>query len=291
MGKIYKGLIFDGQISVSILDTTDVVEECINIHNLSPVAAAALGRTLTACAFMSSGLKNDDDNLSVTIDGNGVGGQIVVCGDAQLHIRGYVDNPAVDLPLNAAGKLDVRSFVGNTGKITVVKNMGLKEPYTGCCHIVSGEIAEDFAAYYTYSEQQPTGIALGVRIGKDYHCTGAGGIVMQPLPDASEESLDKAEELLSHFGNISSMIETVGAKGIIDEYFNGVKFEEREVSYKCNCSRDYVDRVLLTLGKKELYDAIESDGKIEVVCHFCPQKYTYYKKDIDELLGENGERE
>lgn len=287
MGRLLKTLIFDDEISLSLLDTTDVVNEAIKIHKLSPLAAAALGRTMTAVAFMASNLKNASDNLSVTIVGDGVGGSIVVCADSALHVRGYIDNPQADLPLNDKGKLDVAGCVGRKGRISVVKNLGLKEPYTGSAHIVSGEIAEDFAAYYTYSEQQPTGMALGVKIGKDLSCVGAGGIIMQPMPGAKEENIDKAEELLSQFSSISTLIETEGLDGVVNRFFDGVAFDEYAPVYKCNCNKDYVDRVLLTLGEKELYDTVEKEGKIEVVCHFCPEKYVYFKEDVDALLGKN----
>ena len=287
MGRILKALIFNQEISVSLLDTTDIVNTAIEYHNLSPLAAAALGRTLTAGAFMASNLKNDGDKLSITINGNGEGGQIVVCADNELHMRGCIENAQVNLPLNASGKLDVAGAVGRRGRISIVKDIGLKEPYTSSCNIISGELAEDFAAYYTYSEQQPTGMALGVKIGKALKCVGAGGIVMQPMPNASEESLQKAEELLSHFGNISTMIEEMGLDGIAKAYFDGVKFNELKPIYKCNCSREYVDRILITLGKEELLETLEKEGKIEVVCQFCPEKYTYYRQDIDKLLDKN----
>ena len=290
MGKLLKALIFDDEISLSLLDTTDMINEAINIHGLSPLAAAALGRAMTAVSFMASNLKNDDDNLSVTINGDGVGGSIVVCADSALHIRGYIDEPQVELPLNAAGKLDVAGCVGKRGRISVVRNTGLKEPYTGSCNIISGELAEDFAAYYTYSEQQPTGMALGVKIGKDLKWIGAGGIVLQPMPGAKEENIVKAEELLADFSSVSTLIETIGLNGVVNKYFPDVKFNEYSPVYKCNCSKDYVDRVLITLGEKELYETVKKEGKIEVVCHFCPQKYTYYKQDVDTLLGKNDRR-
>ena len=287
MGTILKTLMFDQEISVSLLDTTDIVNTAIEYHHLSPLSAAALGRTMAAVAFMASNLKNQSDNLSVTINGDGVGGSIVVCADSALHIRGYIDQPNTELPLNDKGKLDVAGCVGHRGRISVVKNLGLKEPYTGSCNIISGEIAEDFAAYYTYSEQQPTGMALGVKVGVDGKCVGAGGIVLQPMPGASDENITKAETLLSNFNNISSLIETLGLDGIVERFFEGVTFERLTPVYRCNCSKDYVDRILITLGEKELYETVEKEGKIEVVCHFCPKKYTYLKKDVDILLGKN----
>ncbi len=283
MGKIYKALMFDNEISVCLIDTTDVVNTAISYHKTSPVASAALGRTLTVTAFMASGLKIEDDSVTVTISGDGVGGHIVACANSDLTCRGYVDNPQVELPLKPNGKLDVASFVGS-GRITVIKNMGLKKPYTGSAKIVSGEIAEDFASYYTYSEQQPTGIALGVKIGTDHSCIGAGGLILQPMPGASDDNITKAEELLNKFTNISTLIEKMGIEGVKKEYFDTVKFDERVVSYKCSCSKERIDKVLITLGKDELYDTIEKEGKVEVTCHFCPKVYTYYKKDIDELF-------
>ena len=262
----------------------DIVNTAIEYHRLSPLAAAGLGRVMTATAFMASSLKNPSDKLSVTISGDGAGGQIVACSDSALNIRGWIEKPFTELPPNAAGKLDVRGLVGSRGRITVVKSMGLKEPYTGSCHIVSGEIAEDFAAYYTYSEQIPTAMALGVKIGTDYKCVGAGGVIFQVMPGAKDESVEAAEKLIGSFASISSLIETVGAKGVCEEFFKDVTFTETDAVYKCNCSDEYVKRILLTLGKAELYDTLEKEGKIQVECQFCPKKYTYYKQDIDNLL-------
>lgn len=288
MGKIYKTLIFDGQISLSVLDTTDVVNEAIRLHKLTPVCAAALGRTLTVTAFMASQLKGEDERLSVTINGNGAGGKIIAAADSKLNIRGAIDNPTVDLPLKANGKLDVGGVVGNSGYITVVKNLGLKEPYIGRSELVSGEIGEDFAAYYAYSEQQPTAIAVGALI-KNEKCIGAGGVIIQPLPDCTEENLVKAENLVNKFSDVSKQISETGAEGIIEKYFKGYDFNAFDVRYKCNCSDEYVRKVLITLGEKELYDAIEKDGKIEVCCQFCDKKYVYYKKDVDEFLGKQND--
>ncbi|HBF86263.1 MAG TPA: Hsp33 family molecular chaperone HslO [Clostridiales bacterium] len=284
MGKIYKTLIFDGNVSLSVLETTDVVNEAIKFHNLSPLCAAGLGRTLTAVAFMASNLKGKDERLSVTIDGNGAGGRIVAAADAALNVRGTIDRPEVVLPLKADGKLDVGGLVGNNGKITVVKNLGLKEPYVGRCNLVSGEIAEDFTAYYAYSEQQPTAMALGVLIGKDGSCEGAGVVVLQPMPDCLEEDIEKAEKLMEHFGNISYLMKDGGAEEIVKKYFGEYSFAFRETRYKCNCCKDYIDKVLLTIGKAELIDTAEKEGKVEVCCQFCDKKYVYKREDIENLF-------
>lgn len=285
MGKIYKTLIYDGQISLSVLDTTDVVNKAIELHGLTPLCAAGLGRALTVASFMAMSLKDENEKLSVTIDGNGVGGKIVVCADGNLNVRGSIGNPHADLPLKPNGKLDVGGLVGNEGTITVVKNLGLKEPYVGKCKLVSGEIGEDFAAYYAYSEQQPTAIAVGVLVKND-KCIGAGGVILQPLPDCAEENIGKAEKLIAEFSDVSRKINEIGIDGIIKKYFDEYEFTKYETQYKCGCSREYVDKVLIALGKKELSDIIEKDGKIEVCCEFCDKKYVYGQKDVEELFGE-----
>ncbi len=284
MDKFYKAMIFDNQLSVSVLDTTEMVNQAIEIHNLTPTTAAALGRTLTVCTFMSQGLKSQKDKLSVTINGDGVGGKITVCGNGDLQMRGYIDNPQADLPLKPNGKLDVGGCVGKNGRITVIKSMGLKDPYSGSCELVSGEIAEDFTAYYAFSEQQPTAIALGVKIGKDGRCVGAGGVIIQALPFASEKALSDGENIINQLSNVSTIIEQYGAKYILDKYFGEVEFSEYSPKYQCICSREYLEKILISLGKAELDDMIEKDGKIAVNCEFCRKQYNFYKQDVDKFF-------
>lgn len=285
MGKLYRGLVFDNQVAVTIIDSTDIVNKAIGYHGLTPLTAAALGRSLTACAFMASTMKDEEDRLSVTIDGGGVGGKIVVCGDCSLGVRGYIENPLAVLPPNSKGKLDVAGCVGTQGKITVVRSNGNHSPYIGSCDITSGEIAEDFTAYYAYSEQQPTAMALGVRVNKEGLCLGAGGVIFQPLPDTDEENIVKIENILHELGDVSHLIECIGAKGIKDKYFGEYSFTESKTEYRCICSDDYIDRVVLSLGKAEAEDILKKEGKIEVCCHFCDKKYTYLKEDIERLFG------
>lgn len=286
MDVLYKGVAFDGKISVTVIEATEMVNKAIEIHGLSPLAAAALGRSLIAATFMSSTLKSAEDRLSVTLSGDGVGGQIVVAGDAALNMRAYIDNPTCYLPLNAKGKLDVAGCVGK-GRLTVVKSMGLKEPYTGSCAIESGEIAEDFARYYAYSEQQPTAMALGVKVGKGNKCIGAGGVIFQAMPDADDDSLKKAEDLALSLTDVSTVMETVGADRFVENTFTDYVYEKFSPKYNCLCSKDYIDGVLLTLGYDELCDTCEKEGKVEVACHFCNKKYVYNKTDIDKLFQKN----
>lgn len=284
MDKLLKSLIFDNEISLSVLDTTDMVNKAIKIHNLTPVTAAAMGRTLTACTFMASGLKNVKDKLSVTIKGDGPMGKITVCGNGELAMRGCVDNPIVNIPLKPNGKLDVSGAVGTKGRITVIKSMGLKEQYSGSAELVTGEIAEDFTSYYFYSEQQPTAMALGVKIGKNGKCIGAGGIILQPLPFVSEQSLKKAEEVMQNFNNVSSLVEKLKAEGIMQKYFPDVEYNEYLPKYKCQCSRTKIKGIVVSLGEKEAYDIITKEGKIEIKCEFCGRNYTFNAEQLDKLF-------
>ena len=284
MNKLYKTLIFDGQLSLSVLDTTEMVNDAIRIHNLTPLTAATLGRALTICTFMSSNLKNEKDKLSVTISGDGVGGKITVCGNGELAMRGAIDNPNADLPLRSDGKLDVGGCVGKNGRITVIRSMGLKDPYSGSCRLVSGEIAEDFTAYYALSEQQPTAIALGVKIGVDLKCVGAGGVIIQAMPGAEEENIAKAEEIISKLSSLSTIIEEKSAEGLIKEFFGDITYDEYHPEYKCLCSREYIEKVLISLGKEEIDDIIKKEGKIEVGCQFCDKKYTFNKEQAEKLF-------
>lgn len=286
MNRLIKTLIYNNEMSLSVIDSTELVNDAIKIHKLSPLSAAAMGRTLTVASFMCSGLKNDTDKLSITVSGDGVGGTIRVSGNANLDMRASIDNPRAELPLRADGKLDVGGCVGRNGRLTVVKSMGLKEPYSGSCRLVSGEIAEDFTAYYTYSEQQPSAIALGVKIKEDYTCAGAGGVIIQALPGASDESITKAEEVMGRFSNISTLIKKKSIEEIIAEYFGEVSpLEEYHPRYHCLCSREYIEKVLVAMGEEELKEILEEQGKITVNCEYCEKDYVFERGDITALLG------
>lgn len=285
MDKLLKTIVFDNQITLSVLDTTDMVNEAIRVHNLSPVCAAALGRTLTVCTFMSSNLKNEKDKLSVSVKGDGAGGKITVCGNGNLDMRGFIDNPQVDLPLRPDGKLNVGACVGKNGRLTVIRSMGLKEPYTGSSQLITGEIAEDFTAYYAFSEQQPTAMALGVKIGTDGKCVGAGGVIVQALPGANDEALFLAEEIVKDCKNVSTLIQEKGAEWIVKELFFTDKFDVYYPKYNCLCSREYIEKVLISLGKDELIDILEKEGSIKVNCEFCDKVYEFNDKNVEELFN------
>lgn len=286
---ILRGLICGGEVSLAVADTTSLVNEAIRIHGLSALSAAALGRTLTAAAYMCSSLKEDRGALSVTIKGDGVGGGIYVSGDKALHMRGYIENPQTYLPPNAMGKLDVGGCVGKNGYISVVRDDGENQPFVGTTPLVSGEIGEDFAAYFAYSEQLPTALAVGVKIGTDGTCLGAGGVFMQPLPGASEESIRFVEETIGKFAAVSTMMQEHTAEEVLHEFFGAVQFYTCFPEYKCNCSRNYIEGVLVALGEKELRAAIAEQGKIEVHCHYCNTDYTFTPADAEEIIRRSHE--
>lgn len=283
--KILRGLVFDDEVSLAVLDTTELVNEGIRIHNLSPLAAAALGRTLTVAAYMCSSLKSENAALSVNIRGDGVGGPICVSGDKDLHMRGTIEDPAAFLPPNEAGKLDVGGCVGRKGYLSVVRSDGEGAPFVGTTELISGEIGEDFAAYFAYSEQIPTAIAVGVKVEKDGTCLGAGGVILQPLPGASEENIRKTEEIMENFRSVSSLVEQGSAEEIAEKYFGNVKYYTLKPEYKCNCSRNYIEGVLLSMGEKELMDALEEEGNICVHCHYCNTDYVFSAEDVEKLLA------
>ncbi len=281
---IIRGLVFDDEVSLAVLDTTKLINDAIKIHNLSPLSAAALGRALTVSAYMCSSLKSENSALSVNIKGNGIGGPICVSGDKGLHMRGYIDNPNADLPANAFGKLDVGGCVGNEGYISVVRDDGEGIPFVGTTELVTGEIGDDFAAYFAYSEQLPTAIAVGVKIDTDGTCIGAGGVMLQPLPNASEESIKKVEDIIKNFGAISSMIEKGSAEDIVKEYFGDVNYYTLNPEYKCNCSKNYIESVLISMGESELLNTLSQEGKISVHCHYCNTDYEFSENDILTLI-------
>lgn len=283
VSKLYQTLILENEISLAVLDTTALVQEAIARHGLSAVAAAALGRTMTATAYLCGWLKEPQSTLSVTVDGGGAGGKISVSGDGNLHLRGNIANPDVVLPPRADGKLDVGRCVGAKGTLTVVRDDGVGVPFVGTCALVSGEIAEDFSAYFFTSEQRPTAVALGVKIGTDGNCLGAGGVFLQPLPDAREEHICFAEREIGRFSHISSLIEEGGALPVLQR-FGAERWEEREIVFQCRCSRERAERALLALGEREAEEILEREGRISVHCPDCNNDYVFGREDVGKLF-------
>lgn len=286
--KIMKFLAYEGKISVICIDSTELVEKAKNTHDLSPVATAAFGRMLTATAIMANEMKNEKDKITVQIKGNGPLQMMVATANNFPKVKGYVANPIVDLPLNEDGKLDVGGAVGN-GYINVIKDIGLKEPYVGICPLVSGEIAEDFAEYFAKSEQKNTAVALGVLVDKD-GVKSAGGYIITPMPDATNEEISQVEQSIFKAGAISKMLDKNLSLQEIAKKITGdenIKLIEENITpiYECDCSKEYMADALATLDKKELKSMIEEDGKAELTCHFCNKKYNFSKEELEEIVS------
>lgn len=265
--------------------TTDLVNEAIKRHDCYPVAAAALGRTMTGALLMAANLKNKEA-ITINIRGNGPLANITADAVPEGYVRGYVANPHVELPLNAQGKLDVGGGVGQ-GLVTVTRFTGLREPMRGSSEIVSGEIAEDLTNYLYVSEQTPSSIGLGVLVDTDYTAKAAGGFMIQPMPDADEEIITKLEENLKNLRPVTNMIaEGKGPKEIIEEIMTGFQMEfltTTELGFKCQCSKERLEDVLLNLNRDDMLSLIE-DGQAEVCCQFCGEKYNFTKAELEHLL-------
>jgi len=279
----------EGTVRAFAAVTTGLVNKASNIHDLSPIAAAALGRTLTAAGMMARMLKNEKDKLTIQLKGDGPLGGIVVVSDFQANVRGYVHNPNVDLPLNERGKLDIRTAVG-FGYINVIKDMGLKEPYIGFAELVSGEIADDLTYYFATSEQIPSTVALGVLVDRE-GVTGAGGFIIQLMPGAEEETVERLEKRLIGFPSISKLLaEGTTPEQILEmllEDMNPKIIEKVPTSFTCNCSRERMERNLISIGKEDLLEILEDGKGAELQCHFCNEKYNFGHEDIQKLVKEN----
>ena len=288
MGKLIRCISKMGDLTVMAADTTDIVNRAADIHKTSAVTSAALGRLLTAASLMGSALKGKDDSITVKLNGNGPAGTVLAVSDSSGNVRGYVQNPVVELPLNKIGKLDVSGAVGTDGFVTVVKDLGLKDPYVGQTPIVSGEIAEDITAYFAQSEQIPTVCALGVLVNPDLTIKAAGGFIIQLLPTATNETIDLVEKGLEGIEPMSAMID----KSMTPEeicrhvlrYFELDVLDESNPVYKCYCSRERTEKALISVGKQGLSEMAE-DEITEVCCQFCDKKYRFSREEIKALLS------
>lgn len=285
---IVNAITSNGAIRVVAADTTELCNRAQKIHKMSPTAAAALGRTLTAAAIMGSMLKSADDSLTIQLNGGGPIGKVVAVGDGNANVKGYVGNPLVDLPLNDKGKLDVGGAIGRDGMLGIIRDLGLKEPYVGQVPLVNGEVAEDLTQYYATSEQLPTAVALGVLVDVDYTIKAAGGFILQVLPGAYDEDIDNVERTIQSISSVTEMLSN-GKKpeDIVEQLLSDYEieyFDNVPTKYMCDCSRDRTDRALISLGKDELTKIIEEDGKAEITCHFCDNIYKYTKEELEQLL-------
>jgi molecular chaperone Hsp33 len=267
-----------------------MIDKVQKLHETSPVAIAALGRTLTATSIMGLMLKSEKEKITITINGGGPLGPIVVVGNSKGNVKGYVSHPDTESTNLYPGKLDVGSAVGKDGSITVVKDLGLKEPYVSSYQLVSGEIAEDFAAYFTFSEQQPSGVALGVLVDVDYTIKAAGGYIVQVLPDIDEDTLTKLEDKLASLEPITSIIQNKTTPEEILDYILGdlepTILESYDVDFICDCNEERLEQVLMSIGEDDLREITEEDKKAELVCHFCNKKYNFNEEHLRRILNE-----
>ena len=288
MDKLVRCISDDGTLIMMAADTTDMIEKAQEIHSPSAVVSAALGRLLTDASLMGSMLKGDDDSITLRLNGGGPVGSVIAVSDSSGNTRGYVSNPIVEIPLNIKGKLDVAGAVGKDGSLTVMKDLGLKEPYVGQIPIVSGEIAEDITSYYAVSEQTPTVCALGVLVNPDLTIKAAGGFIIQLLPTAFDDTIDAVERCIQDIPSVTKML-TDGmtpeeiCKSVLKEFTLEV-LDESKPEYKCNCSRERVKRALITTGREALLEMAE-DEFTEVTCHFCNKAYKFTSSEIKNLVS------
>ena len=287
--EIVRAITADGLVKAAAITGRDLVERARNIHTLLPVATAALGRTLMAASLMGDAMKIDGSSLTLQIKGGGPLGTILAVSDEAGNVRGYVQNPHVELMEKAPGKLDVGRAVGETGSLTVIKDLGMKEPYVGTIDLLSGEIADDIAAYFVESKQIPTACALGVLVGTDQSVTSAGGYLIQLLPGAGEDIITKIEAGVQRVGSVSHALEGgLDGAGLLRAVLSDFDLEILEthpVEYRCYCSRDRVTRALISMGREELSSLIQEQGQAELTCQFCDQIYRYSKEELEEILA------
>ena len=290
MDEIIRMMTGDGMVKAVAVTGKDMVERARQIHKTLPVATAALGRTLMAASMMGDMLKEKDGSVTLQIKGGGPLGAITAVSDSRGNPRGYLQNGQVDIPRKYQGKLDVGTAVGSSGSLTVMKDMGLKEPYIGSVQLVSGEIAEDITAYFVESEQVPTACALGVLVDKDQSVAAAGGYLVQLLPGADESAIQRLEESIARLGPVTDALHG-GADAVqrLERVLEGQEpelLERRPVAYKCYCSRERVSRAIISMGKEEMQSLIEEQGGAELTCQFCDKVYRFTKEDLQELLEE-----
>ncbi len=287
MGKLVRCLSGDGAVVVIALDSTDIVESARRISGSSKVCTAALGRLLTGTSIMGFMLKNTTDSVTVRINGGGPAGSVIAAADAQGNVRGYIMDPRVELPLNEKGKLDVGGAVGRDGFVSVIKDLGGKEPTVGQTALVSGEIAEDLTLYYAVSEQIPTVCALGVLVNPDLTVACAGGFLIQLLPTADDGIIERVERGLQGLPSVTAMMAEGKSpleicRAVLPDFSVDV-LDEGAPEYRCTCTRQGVERALLSTGRKALEEMAE-DPVTEVRCHFCPAVYRFTPAEIRKLI-------
>lgn len=289
MGRIIRATNSSKTMRIFVIDSTDMVEKARKIHNTTPVASAGLGRVISAISMMGIMLKGEKEKITLQIRGDGPMRGIVAVAKANGETKAYPLNPNVDIPIREKdGKLDVSRAIGN-GKLTVIKDFGLKEPYIGQTNLVTGEIAEDITAYYAYSEQQPSAVALGVLVDVDLSIKASGGFIVQLMPDVLDEEINILEKNLSEIKAVSDLICNESLEKIIELVFKDLGtniLDEINVEFKCDCSKEKMQKALISIGKEELQDILNNEKETQLQCHFCNTKYNFSENEIKELIEE-----
>lgn len=287
--RIVRAISSDGMVQAAAIYSRNLTERARQIHKTLPVATAALGRALAGASMMGNALKGQGASLTLQIKGGGPLGTVLAVSDSEGNVRGYVTNPQVELPLRADGKLDVGGAVGHEGTLTVIKDLHMKEPYVGTIDLLGGEVAEDIAGYFVESEQIPTACGLGVLVDRDQSVKSAGGYLIQLMPGATEDTIVKVEGGIMAAGPVSALLEQDPdpehlLRAVMSDFDLKI-LETQPVSYKCYCSRERVERALISLGRKELEEMIREQGGCQLSCQFCDTAYDFSKEDLERLLA------
>ncbi len=290
MDILCRSMLFEGKAIVTAIDCTETAERARQLHGTSPSATNALARVLAMGVFMSAGFKGLKHKLTLIVDGGGAGGNIIVCGDSGSKVRCRMDNPAC---FDGEGVRPVSEVVGGNGRLTVIKDFGLKEPYNGTVKLVNGSVDADFAYYFTVSEQLPSAIATGVKLNPDGSVAAAGAVIVQPMPNCPPEIIETLVDAVRHFGNMDELVSTHTPPALIEEYFG--QFDNKPLqptypAYVCSCSRQAMERILISMGKKDALEIAEQNGVVEFSCDFCHKKEVFTKEDIERIFEEaNGD--
>ena len=291
MGQIIRAVAADDMIKIAVISAPEIVEEARTVHGLSPTASAALGRALLGASLLGNAMKGEKDTLTLRLSGGGPVGNVVAVSDSAGNVRGYVDEPGADLPTRADGKLDVGGLIGRDGTLTVSRDLGLREPYIGSVELISGEVAEDLTAYLVESEQVPSACGLGVLVGTDKHILAAGGFLVQLLPGAPEELIQKIEDNIFMMDQLTTILNEDGAEEVLHQVLRGLEPEilaRDEVSYRCYCSRERIEAALVSSGDETLEELASEGSSTEVTCQFCGKQYVFTPDELLALRTETG---
>lgn len=294
MDRIIRATAGNGNIKMAVITARDTVLQASAIHRCSPTASAALGRALCAASIMGDMMKEENATLTIRINGGGPIGSVVAVSDSSGNVRGYVENPYVDVPLRADGKLNVGAAVGRDGMLTVSRDIGLREPYIGSTELVSGEIAEDVTAYLLESEQVPSACALGVLVDTDCSIKAAGGFIVQLMPGAEEEMIAKLEDNIFMMDQLTTILDEDGAEAVFAQVLRGFEYHivaEAPVEYRCYCSRERVEEALVCVDDAELEEMIADGKDVSVSCQFCDKEYSFTAGDLRGLLERKRKKE